>query len=103
MERRALKYPNELTALLTECHSAFLSARKGLLMGRLLEDIKGLDPAKTELVELVSCIHHIGYHVKLTCLRPETDAAISSNYAPMSSIYTASFSAPEKTNSSTSA
>ncbi|CDO75690.1 hypothetical protein BN946_scf184585.g3 [Trametes cinnabarina] len=52
LERRAQAHPEELSALLAECHTAYFSARKSLLVGRLLEEIKGLDPARTELVEL---------------------------------------------------
>jgi hypothetical protein len=53
LERRAQAHPAELSALLTECHSAYFSVRKSLLVGRLTEEIKGLDPSRTELVELV--------------------------------------------------
>ncbi|KAI0644707.1 Sec34-domain-containing protein [Trametes meyenii] len=52
LERRAQAHPDELSALLAECHTAYFSARKSLLVGRLMEEIKGLDPAHTELVEL---------------------------------------------------
>ena len=54
VERRARSHPEDLAALLAECHSAYFSARKGLLVGRVTEDIRGLDPGRTELVELVS-------------------------------------------------
>ena len=54
LERRAQSYPDELSALLSECHSAYFSMRKGLLMPRIIEAIKGLDPSRSELVELVS-------------------------------------------------
>lgn len=53
LERRAAAHPDELAALLAECHTAYFSARKGLLVPRLVEEIKGLDPTRTELVELV--------------------------------------------------
>lgn len=53
LERRATAHPEELAALLSECHSAYFSARKTLLVGRLMEEIRGLDPTHTELVELV--------------------------------------------------
>jgi conserved oligomeric Golgi complex subunit 3 len=53
LERRANVHPAELSALLAECHAAYFSARKGLLVDRLVEEIKGLDPGRTELVELV--------------------------------------------------
>ncbi|KAK7005778.1 Sec34-domain-containing protein [Favolaschia claudopus] len=52
LERRAQAHPSELSALLTECHAAYFSARKSLLVNRLTEEIKGLDPSRTELVEL---------------------------------------------------
>ncbi|EGN97381.1 hypothetical protein SERLA73DRAFT_57800 [Serpula lacrymans var. lacrymans S7.3] len=52
LERRAQVHPEDLSALLSECHTAYFSARKSLLVGRLTEEIKGLDPARTELVEL---------------------------------------------------
>ncbi|KAH9940375.1 Sec34-domain-containing protein [Epithele typhae] len=52
LERRANAHPEELSALLAECHAAYFSARKQLLIGRLIEDIKGLDPTHTDLVEL---------------------------------------------------
>lgn len=54
LERRAAAHPDDLSALLAECHAAYFTARKGLLVPRLMEEIKGLDPARTELVELVS-------------------------------------------------
>ena len=53
-ERRAQTHPEELSALLAECHTAYFTARKSLLVNRLINEIKGLDPTRTELVELVS-------------------------------------------------
>jgi len=53
-ERRAQTHPDELSALLAECHTAYFAARKSLLVNRLINEIKGLDPTRTELVELVS-------------------------------------------------
>jgi hypothetical protein len=52
-ERRARTHPEELGALLSECHAAYFAARKSLLVARLTEQIRGLDPTRTELVELV--------------------------------------------------
>ncbi|KAI9437455.1 Sec34-like family-domain-containing protein [Lactarius indigo] len=52
LERRARAHPDELGALLSECHAAYFSARKNLLVSRLTEQIRGLDPTRTELVEL---------------------------------------------------
>lgn len=53
LERRAAAHPDELMSLLSECHAAYFAARRSLLVSRLLEEIKGLDPSRTELVELV--------------------------------------------------
>ena len=47
LERRANAHPDELSAVLVECNSTYLSARKGLLVSRLVEEIKGLDPGRT--------------------------------------------------------
>jgi conserved oligomeric Golgi complex subunit 3 len=52
-ERRAHSHPEELGTLLSECHAAYFVARKNLLVSRLTEQIRGLDPTRTELVELV--------------------------------------------------
>ncbi|KAI0315102.1 Sec34-like family-domain-containing protein, partial [Amylostereum chailletii] len=52
LERRARTHPDALGALLAECHAAYFGARKALLVGRLTEEIRGLDPTRTELVEL---------------------------------------------------
>ncbi|EJD02929.1 Sec34-domain-containing protein [Fomitiporia mediterranea MF3/22] len=52
LERRTRSHPEDLSALLAECHSAYFYARKSLLSGRLTEEIKGLDPSRSDLVEL---------------------------------------------------
>jgi conserved oligomeric Golgi complex subunit 3 len=52
-ERRVRAHPEELGALLSECYAAYFGARKSLLVSRLGEQIRGLDPGRTELVELV--------------------------------------------------
>jgi hypothetical protein len=62
LERRANAHPDELSSLLAECHAAYFGARKGLLVGRLVEEIKSLDPGRTELVELVSYLCHVYYY-----------------------------------------
>lgn len=67
LERRATAHPEELSALLAECHSAYFAARKGLLVPRLVEEIRGLDPTRTELVELV-CLMKPGSNSRLTAL-----------------------------------
>lgn len=54
LERRTRAHPEELAALLAECHSAYFNTRKSLLVGKLAEEIKGLDPTRADLVELVS-------------------------------------------------
>jgi len=56
LERRAQAYPDELGALLSECHVAYFSTRKALLIPRIMEEIRGLDPSRSELVELVSIL-----------------------------------------------
>jgi hypothetical protein len=53
LERRAIAYPDELSTLLSECQAAYFSTRKSLLMNQLTEEIRGLDPARAELVDLV--------------------------------------------------
>lgn len=58
LERRARAYPEDLSGLLEECSTAYLAARRQLLTPRLIEEIRGLDPAKSDLVELVSFSHH---------------------------------------------
>ncbi|KAI5119861.1 hypothetical protein M0805_000695 [Coniferiporia weirii] len=52
LERRARTHHEELSSLLAECHSAYFSSRKFLLVGRLSEEIRGLDPSRADLVEL---------------------------------------------------
>jgi conserved oligomeric Golgi complex subunit 3 len=53
LERRSISYPSELKSLLEECQMAYLAVRKSLLTPRLATEIKGLDPANSELIELV--------------------------------------------------
>ena len=66
LERRADAHPQELSALLAECRAAYFSTRKSLLVSRLAEEIKGLDPTRTELVELVSRSSFAPTFVRLT-------------------------------------
>jgi len=54
LERRATAHPEELAALLNECHASYFATRKALVTTKLMEEIRGLDPARSELVELVS-------------------------------------------------
>ena len=53
MEGRASSYPDELLSLLAECHTAYLTARRTLLGPQITNEVKGMDPAHSELVELV--------------------------------------------------
>lgn len=75
LERRAQTHPEELNALLSECHTAYFSVRKALLVGRLMEEIKGLDPSRTELVELV--IMSINYPPPINLIISQTRAGCS--------------------------
>ncbi|KAF9050510.1 Sec34-like family-domain-containing protein [Panaeolus papilionaceus] len=52
LERRAKSYPDELSALLDECRSAYFSTRKALVVPWVMLEIKGLDAERSELVEL---------------------------------------------------
>lgn len=69
LEHRAQAHPDELSSLLSECHAAYFSARKALLVPRLMEEIKGLDPTRTELVELVriTSFHHSMFRIDWYC------------------------------------
>lgn len=40
LESRAKRRPDELSALLNECHAAYFGARKQLITGRLVEEIQ---------------------------------------------------------------
>ncbi|KAF9520990.1 hypothetical protein BS47DRAFT_2766 [Hydnum rufescens UP504] len=52
LERRAGTHPDDLSSLLSECHTAYFVARKALIAGRLTNEIRMLDPGKSDLVEL---------------------------------------------------
>jgi len=52
LEHRALSHPEELSALLGECHASYFAARKALVVGTLVEEIRLLEPVKSDLVEL---------------------------------------------------
>lgn len=51
-ERRAIIHPSDLQSLLDECQATYLATRKTLLTPRILTEVKGLDPAHSEIVEL---------------------------------------------------
>jgi len=65
LERRAIAYPSDLKSLLEECQTSYLAARKSLLTPRLATEIKGLDPANSELIELVRVIRLVVFHDEL--------------------------------------
>lgn len=96
LERRARKYPDDLGSLLAECHSAYFSVRKALLVPKVLEEIRGLDPARSELVELVSCASSARVMLTDVLARRALGVATSNSCVPMSSIYTASSSVRPK-------
>src|SRR5258706_2428126 len=52
-EGRASSYPDELLSLLAELHTTYLTARRTLLGPQIAHEVKGMDPAHSELVELV--------------------------------------------------
>lgn len=63
MERRASSYPDELLSLLAECHAAYVAARRTLLGPQITAEVKGMDPAHSDLVELVSQVPlHVNYY-----------------------------------------
>lgn len=53
LENRALSHPDQLESLLSECHAAYFSVRRALLVPRVMEEIRGLQPGQSELIELV--------------------------------------------------
>lgn len=54
LESRAAVYPQDLSSLLSECSTAYFTARRSLLAGWIQEEMKTLDVVRGELVELVS-------------------------------------------------
>lgn len=52
LENRALSHPDQLESLLSECHAAYFSVRRALLVPRVMEEIRGLQPGQSELIEL---------------------------------------------------
>jgi hypothetical protein len=53
LEHRASVNPDELRALLSECHSAYISTRQSLLGARVSDEVGRLDPRGSDLVDLV--------------------------------------------------
>jgi hypothetical protein len=76
LEHRSSVNPDELRALLTECHSAYISTRQSLLGARVSDEVGRLDPRNSDLVDLVCFPLVAGLTV-----RPEPDAATSSKHA----------------------
>ena len=98
-ERRAQTHPDELSALLAECHAAYFASRKSLLVNRLINEIKGLDPTRTELVELVSDSSEprtIRAWGRLMISRPGPVVATSNNFALTSLSYSVRSSTLER-------
>lgn len=54
LEHRVSLNPNELTSLLSECHSAWVSTRQTLMGVRVSAEIGRMDPDGYDLVDLVS-------------------------------------------------
>ncbi|KAG8822151.1 Golgi transport complex subunit 3 [Serendipita sp. 401] len=52
LERRVVAYPTDLRSLLEECHATYFAIRKSLLTPQIISEVKGLDPAHGDLVEL---------------------------------------------------
>ena len=53
LERRVKSHENDLASLLAECHISYCNARKSLLAGMVAEEIRGLDPSRSDLIALV--------------------------------------------------
>lgn len=64
LELRASENAAELGSLLDECHAAWISIRKGLIVPRVEREIKRMEPTTADIVDLVSltsgglCIFH---------------------------------------------
>ncbi|KAK6910494.1 hypothetical protein I203_104526 [Kwoniella mangroviensis CBS 8507] len=52
LEARVSTNPDELTPLLSECHSAWITTRQSLMGGRVLNEVMGMDPNGSDLVDL---------------------------------------------------
>jgi hypothetical protein len=53
LEHRSSVNPEELRALLSECHSAYISTRHSLLGAKVSDEVGRLDPRGSGLVDLV--------------------------------------------------
>ncbi|WRT68392.1 uncharacterized protein IL334_005368 [Kwoniella shivajii] len=65
LEARVSSNPDELTPLLSECHSAWITTRQSLMGGRVMREVGGMDPNASDLVDLTrsGCSY-----LKQTCL-----------------------------------
>lgn len=54
LEHRVRTTPNELSALMGECHSAWVSTRQALLGNRVSSEVARMEPMTSDLVDLVS-------------------------------------------------
>ncbi|KAK4688991.1 conserved oligomeric Golgi complex subunit 3, partial [Tremellales sp. Uapishka_1] len=65
LEHRVQTNPDDLTSLLTECHTAWVSTRASLMGSRVAEEIGRMEPARSDLVDLTrsGCSY-----LKQTCL-----------------------------------
>jgi hypothetical protein len=95
LEHRSSVNPEELRALLSECHSAYISTRHSLLGAKVSDEVGRLDPRGSDLVDLVCAPVYPG----LT-FRQELGAATSNKPVWTSSTYTSTFSSRANLNSS---
>lgn len=68
LEHRVRATPNELSALIGECHSAWVSTRQALLGSRVNSEVARMEPMTSDLVDLVNAIG------KVTSLALTSDA-----------------------------
>ena len=56
LEYRVKVNPNELSSLLAECHSAWVSVRQALMGSRVNDEVARMDPANSDLIDLVCLV-----------------------------------------------
>ena len=54
LEDRVARSPGELGPFLTECHTAWIGARAAIIGPRVAEEVRRLDPAVGDVIDLVS-------------------------------------------------
>jgi hypothetical protein len=91
LELRATQTKEELGNLLEDCHHAWIGVRRHLINPAVEKEIKGMEPNRTPLVDLVNLIMH--YRMIRACAdgdsapyRHEMGVHISSKSAQKSSI-----------------